>query len=110
MAFAPDSHEIIAGSIDKSYRRWKAQSGGASTTPTTTVSTGETRAPELKPAEAAIALNAVTLKVEQQIASLGFDKSGKLLAVGVGGYKIAGGLQLWDVVKREKYRPRRFDD
>ncbi len=94
VAFAPDTHEIIAGSIDKSFRRWKAQKAAATT--------GDTKAPELKPAEAVTALNAITLKVEQPVASLAFDKPGKLLAVGTGAYRVAGALQLWDAVKQEK--------
>ena len=97
VAFAPDSHEIIASSIDKSFRRWKAQSVSV-----TSGVTGETKAPELKPAEAVTALNAITLKVGQPVLSLAFDKPGRQLAVGTGGYRTAGALQLWDVSKQEK--------
>jgi WD40 repeat protein len=97
IAFAPDAHEIIAGSIDKTYRRWQAQKAATITTPS-----GDTKAPELKSGEAVTALNAVTLKAEQPICSLAFDKPGKLLAVGTGAYRVAGSLQLWDVVKHEK--------
>ena len=94
VAFAPDAHEIIAGSIDKTFRRWTAQK--------TSVTTGETKAPELKPAEAVTALNAITLAVEEEVSSLVFDKEGKHLAVGTGLYRKAGSLQLWDVAKRER--------
>ncbi len=97
VVFAPDAHEIIAGSIDKSFRRWKAQKAVATTT-----ATGETKAPELKSAEANTALNAITFKIGQPVSSLAFDKGGKLLAVGTGAYRVAGSLQLWDVVKNEK--------
>ncbi|MBS0203492.1 MAG: hypothetical protein JSS49_11375 [Planctomycetes bacterium] len=98
VAFAPDAHEIVAGSIDKSIRRWQAQKG----TPANTGAPVETKAPDLKPAEAVTALNAVTLNVDQPISTMTFDKSGKLLAVGAGAYRVAGSLQLWDVVKHEK--------
>ena len=94
VAFAPDAHEIIAGSIDKSFRRWTAQKVG--------VTTGETKAPELKAAEAVTALNANTLATEQPVSSLAFDKAGTRLAVGTGAYRVAGSLQLWDIAKREK--------
>lgn len=97
VAFAPDAHEIIAGSIDKSVRRWQAQKASVKTT-----ETGETKATELKAAEAVTALNAVTLKIEQPVSSLAFDKGGKLLAVGAGAYRVAGSLQLWDAIKHEK--------
>jgi len=97
VVFAPDTHEIIAGSIDKSFRRWQAQKSAPATT-----NDGETKAPELKAAEAVTALNAVTLKVEHPVSSLAFDKSGKLLAVGTGAYRVAGTLQLWDAVKHER--------
>ena len=94
VAFAPDAHEIIAGSIDKSFRRWTAQK--------VSLTTGETKAPELKAAEAVTALNAITLATEQPVSSLAFDKTGKRLAIGAGAYRVAGSLQLWDIVKREK--------
>lgn len=97
VVFAPDTHEIIAGSIDKSFRRWQAQKSA----PTTT-NDGETKAPELKAAEAVTALNAVTLKVEHPVSSMAFDKPGKLLAVGTGAYRVAGTLQLWDAIKHER--------
>lgn len=97
VVFAPDTHEIIAGSIDKSFRRWQAQKSVPATT-----TEGETKAPELKAAEAVTALNAVTLKVEHPVSSLAFDKPGKLLAVGTGAYRVAGTLQMWDVVKHER--------
>lgn len=100
VAFAPDTHEIIASSIDKSFRRWQAQK--SSNTAAATTSTGESKATELKPAEAVTALNAVTLKVDQVVSSLTFDKPGKLLAVGTGAYRVAGSLQLWDVSKHER--------
>jgi len=94
VAFAPDAHEIIAGSIDKTFRRWTAQKVSATT--------GETKAPELKPAEAVTALNAITLAVEEEVSSLVFDKEGKRLAVGTGLYRKPGSVQLWDVAKRER--------
>jgi WD40 repeat protein len=97
VAFAPDAHEIIAGSIDKSFRRWQAQKSAPATT-----SSGETKAPELKSGEAVTALNAVTLNVEQPVSSLEFDTQGKLMIVGTGAYRVAGSLQLWDVAKRER--------
>lgn len=97
IAFAPDSHEIVAGSIDKSFRRWQAQK-----TIATTTASGDTKAPELKGAEAVTALKAMTLKVDQPVSSLAFDKSGNLLAVGTGAYRVAGALQLWDTLKQEK--------
>ena len=97
VVFAPDAHEIIAGSIDKSFRRWEAQKAGAATG-----ATGESAVPELKPGEAVTALNAITLKVGQPVLSLAFDKPGRLLAVGTGAYRVAGELQLWDVIKHDK--------
>ena len=98
VVFAPDAHEIVAGSIDKSIRRWQAQKGNAAKSGEPV----ETKAPELKPAEAITALNAITLKIDQPISAMTFDKAGKLLLVGTGGYRVAGSLQLWDVVKHEK--------
>jgi WD40 repeat protein len=100
VAFAPDAHEIIAGSIDKSYRRWKAQKAGADAD--ATGSTGETGLVELKPAEADTALKAVTLTIGQPVLSLAFDTPGRQLAVGTGGYRAPGSLQMWDAVKHER--------
>lgn len=99
IAFAPDTHEIIAGSIDKSFRRWRAQKPSA-----TVNSSGDTKAPELKGGEAVTALNAVSLNIEVPISSLAFDKPGRQLAVGTGAYRFNGQarLQLWDLGKHEK--------
>ena len=101
VAFAPDAHEIIAGSVDKTLRRWKAKSDApvATSVPTTVE-------PE-KPAEqtsdqVVTAVNSMTLNIEQPISSLAFSKDGKRLAVGSGAYRAAGSVQLWDLVKREK--------
>ena len=107
VAFAPGANEVVAGSVDKSMRRWKAKTAAAAVTPETstasaTITADPEKPTELKPAEAITALNAVTLNVGQPVSSLTFSKDGKQLAVGGGGYRIAGSLQLWDVVKREK--------
>ncbi len=106
VAFAPGAREIIAGSIDKSLRRWKAETGAASVA-MVKKGTAE-KAPELKPTEAATALNAVLLATNRPVSSMSFSKNGKRLAVGTGLYRGAGSLQptgslqLWDVDKREK--------
>ena len=106
VAFAPDAHEVVAGSVDKSMRRWKAKTAATATateTITTAAITGDPEKPtELKSAEAVTALNAITLNVAQPVSSLAFSKDGKQLAVGGGAYRAPGSLQLWDVVKREK--------
>lgn len=101
VTFAPDCHEIIAGSVDKSFRRWKAQQKGSTTiTPETT--TGDTKTTTLKPAEAVTALKAITLETERPVLSLAQDQTGKLLAVGTGGYRVAGDLQLWDLASQKR--------
>lgn len=100
VAFAPGALEIIAGSVDKSLRRWKADTGVS--TVAEAKSTDVEKTPTLKPAEAVTALNAVLLNVEQPVSSLSFSKDGKRLAVGTGAYRVAGSLQLWDVAKRER--------
>ena len=102
VAFAPNAHEIVAGSVDKSLKRWKAKSDAPAATGTTTVSTEPAKPAELKSAEAVTALNATTLNIEQPISSLSFSKDGTQLAVGGGAYRVAGSLQLWDLTKREK--------
>ena len=109
VAFAPDAYEVVAGSVDKSMRRWKAKTAAAviptTETPTTSTTsiTGDPEKPtELKSSEAVTALNAITLDIAQPVSSLAFSKDGKQLAVGGGAYRVAGALQLWDVVKREK--------
>ncbi len=101
VTFAPDCHEIIAGSVDKSYRRWKARQTGtpAIASATTTV---ETKPTVLKTAEAVTALKAITLQIELPVLSFDLDKSGKLLAIGTGGYRAAGDLQLWDLTKQTR--------
>ena len=100
VAFAPGALEIIAGSVDKSLRRWKAETGSAAIAQ---ARKGDNdKAPELKPAEAATALNAVLLDTRQPVLSLVYSKDGHRLAVGAGLYRTAGSLQLWDLTKREK--------
>ena len=104
VAFAPDAHEIVAGSVDKSLRRWKSKSDvpAPTTTATTTPTADGDKPVELKSAEAVTALGGITFNIGQPISSLSFSKDGKQLAVGGGAYRAAGSLQLWDVVKREK--------
>ena len=107
VAFAPGANEVVAGSVDKSMRRWKAKTAAAIATPdatttTATITADPEKPTELKAAEAVTALNAITLNVGQPVSSLAFNKDGKQLAIGGGGYRVAGSLQLWDVVKREK--------
>jgi WD40 repeat protein len=106
VAFAPGANEVVAGSVDKSMRRWKAKTAIATATTertaTPTVTADPEKPTELKSEEAVTALNAITLNVGQPVSSLAFSKEGKQLAVGGGGYRVAGSLQLWDVVKREK--------
>ena len=115
VAFAPDAHEVVAGSVDKSMRRWKAKTAAATATTTseatttTAITVDQEKPTELKSAEAVTALNAITLNVEQPVSSLAFSKDGKQLAVGGGAYRVPGSLQLWDVVKRErKWRGEEF--
>lgn len=100
IAFAPGAHEIIAGSIDKSLRRWKAELGA------TSVAAAKTADPEkpaeLKPIEAVTALNAILLNTAQPVLSLAFNKDGRRLAVGTGKFRSPGSVQLWDTQKREK--------
>jgi WD40 repeat protein len=102
VAFAPDAHEIIAGSVDKSLRRWKSKTDVPVANTATTTTADVEKATELKAAEAVTALNGITLNVGQPVSSLAFSKDGKRIAVGGGAYRVAGSLQLWDVVKREK--------
>ena len=106
VAFAPGANEVVAGSVDKSMRRWKAKTAAAATSETNTTAATIVNNPEkpteLKSAEAVTAFNAITLNVGQPVSSLVFSKDSTQLAVGGGAYRVAGSLQLWDVVKREK--------
>lgn len=100
VAFAPGALEIVASSIDKSLRRWKAETGAAAIA-TAKSGAGE-KAPELKPSSATTGLNAILLNIQQPISGLGISRDGKRIAVGTGLYRAAGSVQLWDVPKREK--------
>lgn len=100
VAFAPGALEIIASSIDKSLRRWKAETGTAAVAAAKSGTNEKT--PELKPTAATTGLNAVLLNIQQPVQSLGISRDGKRIAVGTGLYRAAGSLQLWDVAKREK--------
>jgi len=90
VAFAPDAHELVVGSIDKSFRRYPARqpavTPGAAPQPVT-----------LKTGEAVTALNAVTLAVEAPVLALAFDPRGSVVYVGTGGYRSAGALQAWNL-------------
>lgn len=100
VAFAPGSKEIIAGSIDKSLRRWPAQLVAASDK--SKLASSDSKPVELKASEGATALNAVVMNVDQPVSSLAFTRDGKRLAIGTGLYRTAGSLQLWDVASRER--------
>lgn len=106
VAFAPDCHEIIAGSVDKSYRRWKARQKGtpaiASVPSTVEIKPAEAKPTVVKTTEAVTDLKAITLQVELPVLSLDLDKSGKFIAIGTGGYRAAGDLQLWDLAKQTR--------
>lgn len=100
IAFAPDAHEIVAGSVDKSLRRWKAETGPTSVA---TMKTADAdKPPELKSSDAVTALNATILNVERPVLSLAYNKSATRLVVGTGAYRGPGNLQFWDISKREK--------
>lgn len=101
VAFAPDAHEIVAGSVDKTLRRWKAKvevTTSASSKPTTVE---PEKASDTATQQTITATNVVTLNIEQPVSGLGFSKDGKRLLVGGGAYRVGGSLQLWDVAKRE---------
>ncbi len=100
VAFAPGAMEIVAGSVDKSLRRWKAAT--AIVAVVTGTSVDSEKKTELKTGDPASAMSPVVLNMEQPICSMAFSKDGKLLAVGTGAYRVAGCLQLWDAVKRER--------
>ena len=111
VAFAPDMHEIVAGSVDKSLRRWKAAGvatsvaapGAASGAASVAGSTEKQATPnpekpaELNSAEAITALQGRTLQIEEPVSSLMFNQEGTRLVVGGGAYRAAGSLQLWNV-------------
>ena len=100
VTFAPGAREIIAGSIDKSLRRWPADLAAVSTDKSKP--TAPEKSIELKAAEGATALNAIVLKIDQPVSSLAFTRDGKRVAVGTGLYRTAGSLQLWDITSRER--------
>ncbi len=100
VAFAPGASEIVAGSVDKSLRRWRAETGAMSVA--SAKSSDPQKPAEMKPLEAVAALNAIVLNTEQPVLSLSFSKDSKQLAVGTGAYRAAGSLQLWDLTKHEK--------
>ena len=104
VAFAPDAREIVAGSVDKSLRRWKSKTDvPVASSPTTPATEDNSEKPtEVKQAESVSALNGVTFNIEQPVSSLSFSKDGKLLAVGGGAYRAPGSLQLWNLGQREK--------
>ena len=107
VAFAPDTHEIVAGSVDKSLRRWKAAGVATSAAVTGTapgaasterpVSPNPDKPAELNAAEAITALQGRTLPIEEPVSSLTFNQEGTRLIVGGGAYRAAGSLQLWNV-------------
>lgn len=95
VAFAPDAHEIVVSSTDKSFRRYRARGQ--------TQETGATAAPvALKAGEAAVALKAVTLSIDAPVLTMVFDDGGKTVFVGTGGYRSAGAVQAWNLESREQ--------
>ncbi len=101
VTFAPDCHEIVAGSVDKSYHRWTAkQKESVAVAPPKIVIETKPKAP--KTVVAATELKSVTLQVERPVLSLDVDKTGKLLVIGTGSNRVAGELQLWDLTTQTR--------
>ena len=100
LAFAPDTHELIGGSVDKSLTRWKSKSAAATTTGPSTTRVEQNG--ESKPAAVINTQDAIVLKIEQPVLSLAFTRDNKRLAVGTGLYRTAGSLQLWDLSDRQR--------
>ena len=96
VAFAPGAVEIIAGSVDKSLRRWKAETAAAAKPKT------PEKPNEPKSEEGISEPSFVVLQTERAVSSLAFSKDGHRLAVGTGLYRSPGWLQLWDVASKEK--------
>lgn len=102
VAFAPDAHEIVAGSVDKTLRRWKAKldvSTSASSKPTTVE---PEQASDTQTHQTVTATNVVSVNIDQPVSGLAFSKDAKRLLAGSGAYRAGGSLQLWDVDKRER--------
>ncbi|WP_010587372.1 WD40 repeat domain-containing protein [Schlesneria paludicola] len=101
LAFAPDTHELVGGSVDKSLTRWKSKSAAAAAAAAPSTRSVEAMG-DSKPVEVVNALDPIVLKMEQPILSLAFTRDTKRLAVGTGLYRTAGSLQLWDVTERQR--------